>query len=689
MIGFSVRKRMEKPWQRSWRRWLGVVMAAGCFSALQAQTDGAQRWAFTTVATSTEGTIVSSPSAAADGTIYIGLEVGAAASTSPSGKLFAVNPNGAQKWVFTPPTSPDWIDSAPAIAADGTVYVGCWNGMLYAVRPTDGTEHWEFKAGSFIASSPAVGTDGTIYVGAGANLVAVNPDGTLKWSFPAADWIDASPAIGPDGTIYVGSWDNNFYAVNPDGSEKWRFTAYDNISSSAAIAADGTIYFGSRDTAIYALAPDGTLRWSYDTNDTIESSPVLAADGTIYVATTGGQVLALSRDGTLRWQYPAVGQPPLKAIYSTPAVRADGTIVFGSSNDAIYALRADGTLLWRTPLSGTGVEVADSSPLVTHEGTIYLGCSDKKLYSFNSAASAQATDWPQFHRDVRRTGWEPLGSVSGTAGRLINLSVRTFAGADAATLIVGFFVSGSGGRSLLVRGVGPTLANFGVSGTIADPQIAAYSGPTTVIESNNNWDTAPNASAISATAPAVGAFPLPSGSLDAAMLRDFRVGSYTVQVSGASTTGVALMEIYDASGMPGNPAAIPSARLANVSARSAVGTGSGILIAGFAVKENSRAVLIRGVGPALAAFGVSGVLANPQLRIFQGSQPFAENDNWSAASNAAAIASVATSVGAFPLAGGSADAALLLTLPPGSYTAQISGVNNTTGVALVEVYEVP
>jgi hypothetical protein len=238
--------------------------------------------------------------------------------------------------------------------------------------------------------------------------------------------------------------------------------------------------------------------------------------------------------------------------------------------------------------------------------------------------------------------------------------------------------------------VGPTLANFGVSGVIADPQIAAYSGPTTVIESNNNWGSAPNASAISSTAPMVGAFPLPSGSVDAAMLRDFRAGSYTVQVSGAAAgTGVALMEIYDASGTPGNPAAIPSARLGNVSARSAVGTGSGILIAGFAVNENSRAVLIRGVGPALAAFGVSGTLANPQLRIFQGSQPIAENDNWSAVSNAAAITSAAASVGAFPLASGSADAALLLTLPPGSYTAQISGVNNATGVALVEVYEVP
>jgi hypothetical protein len=380
----------------------------------------------------------------------------------------------------------------------------------------------------------------------------------------------------------------------------------------------------------------------------------------------------------------------LKAIYSTPAIRADGSIVFGSSNDAIYAVRADGSLLWRTALSGSGVEVADSSPLVTNDGTIYVGCSDKKLYSFNSTATALATDWPQFHRDVRRTGWEPLGAVAATTGRLINLSVRTFAGADANTLIVGFFVAGAGGRSLLVRGVGPALSNFGVAGALSDPRIAAYSG-SAVIESNNDWGVAANASAISTTAPAVGAFALPTGSRDAAMLRDFRAGfGYTVQVSGgAGETGVGLMEIYDASGAASNPPSIPTARLANVSARSAVGTGSGILIAGFTVNEAARAVLVRGVGPALGAFGVTGTLANPQLKIFQGSQLVAENDNWSVASNSAAIASAATSVGAFALTPASLDSALLLTLPPGSYTAQISGVSDTTGVALVEVYEVP
>ncbi len=646
------------------------------------QTDGTSRWVFSTLSTATAGTIVSSAAAGPDGTIYFGVEVGAATSSAASGRVFALTPSGAQKWVFT---APDWVDSTPAVGADGTVFFGCWNGYLYALR-ADGTKRWEFKAGSFIASSPALASDGTIYVGPGSNLVAVNADGTLKWSFPAADWVDSSPAIAPDGTIYVGSWDNTLYAVRPDGTEKWRFVANDNVSTSPAIAADGTVYFGSRDAKLYALTPAGALKWSFDTADTIEASPVLAADGTVYVGTNGGRMFAINRDGAERWRYPAATQPALAALTSSAAVRADGSIVFGSNNNALYALRADGTLLWRSTL-GDGT---DASPLVTSDGAIYIGAADKRMYSLSSAVAPLVADWAQFRRDSGRTAAQPMGTVADTRGRLINLSVRTFAGADANTLIVGFFVAGSGGRSLLVRGVGPALANFGVTGALSDPRIAAYSG-STVIESNNDWGVAPNATAISATAPAVGAFALPSGSRDAAMLRDFRAGfSYTVQVAGGvGETGVALMEIYDASGTPSNPPGIPSARLGNVSARSTVGTGSGILIAGFTVNENSRAVLVRGIGPALAAFGVTGTLANPRLQIFQGARVVAENDDWGVGSNAAAIASAAAGVGAFALNANSPDAALLLTLPPGSYTAQISGVNNTTGVALVEVYEVP
>jgi hypothetical protein len=149
-----------------------------------------------------------------------------------------------------------------------------------------------------------------------------------------------------------------------------------------------------------------------------------------------------------------------------------------------------------------------------------------------------------------------------------------------------------------------------------------------------------------------------------------------------STTGVALTEIYDIDTVPG-------ARLTAVAARMNVTLGEGTLIAGFTIAGNApKTMLIRGVGPTLATFGVTGVLADPQIAVFSGSTQVASNDNWeTGASTAAQISAASAQVGEFPLPAGSKDAALLVTLPPGSYTVVVTGVGNTTGVALVEVYD--
>ena len=147
-------------------------------------------------------------------------------------------------------------------------------------------------------------------------------------------------------------------------------------------------------------------------------------------------------------------------------------------------------------------------------------------------------------------------------------------------------------------------------------------------------------------------------------------------------TGVALAEIYDASTGAFSRTA---PRLVNVSARTQVGTGDSILIAGFAIGGSTPVrLLIRAVGPTLGAFGVGGVLADPKLEVLSGSTKIAENDNW-LAEDAATFGAV----GAFNLTSRSLDAALVTTLAPGTYTAQISGVRSTTGVALVEIYELP
>lgn len=254
---------------------------------------------------------------------------------------------------------------------------------------------------------------------------------------------------------------------------------------------------------------------------------------------------------------------------------------------------------------------------------------------------------------------------------------------------MGFAVGGEAGSlPLLMRAVGPTLGVFGVTGVLADPKLQVFSGSSLLLE-NDDWAGDAQVTAVS---PQIGAFGLAAAdSKDAALYGPRPSGAYTAQVSStAPGSGIVLAEIYDAT--PPGTARPNSARLVNVSARTLVGTGGDILIAGFVIGGTSgKTVLIRAVGPTLGGFGVDGVLADPKLELFQGGSATAisTNDNWGAASNAAQVAAAATSVGAFPLALESKDAVLLVTLPPGSYTAQISGVNNTSGAALVEVYEVP
>ena len=285
-----------------------------------------------------------------------------------------------------------------------------------------------------------------------------------------------------------------------------------------------------------------------------------------------------------------------------------------------------------------------------------------------------------------------LNVVAGASpGRLINLSCRVNVGTGASQLIAGFVVGGqgtSGSEPLLMRASGPALAPFGVSGVLADPQLQLNSSAG-VVASNSAWGGAP---AIAAAAASVGAFPwVAATSHDSALLETLAGGSYTVQVTGSGgDTGVALAELYDAT--PESSLTPASPRLVNLSARARVGTGDNVLIAGFVIGgTTAKTVLIRGAGPSLGALGVSEPLPDPLLQLFQGdgsgsSTLVASNAGWG---GDAQIASTAASVGAFAWSVlGTPDSALLVTLPPGAYTAELSGASGDTGIGLIEVYEV-
>ncbi len=263
--------------------------------------------------------------------------------------------------------------------------------------------------------------------------------------------------------------------------------------------------------------------------------------------------------------------------------------------------------------------------------------------------------------------------------RLVNLSARGPVGGGN-ILSVGFVTSGAASKQLLVRGIGPTLATFSVGNALGAPQLTLFDGKPSVLATNTSWG---GAVTLSDAFGQVGAFPLPANSADAAMLRDLPAGLYSAQLSGVgSATGVGLAEIYDAD------RADPAARLVNLSASGFVGTGSNVLIAGFAITGNRPAkILVRAIGPTLASFGVNGALATPQLALYDfAGKAISTNTNWGGDS---ALSAAFTQVGAFVLSPSSNDCALLATLPPGSYTALVNGSGGATGIALVEVYEVP
>lgn len=262
------------------------------------------------------------------------------------------------------------------------------------------------------------------------------------------------------------------------------------------------------------------------------------------------------------------------------------------------------------------------------------------------------------------------------AARLVNIATRAAIGGPAGTPIAGFVLSGGDTKRMLVRASGPALNGFGVSSALSDPRLSLVSATKATVATNDNW-LAEDAAVMTG----VGAFALAPGSLDAAIVAAVPAGAYTAPLTATDGgSGVALLEVYDAS-------PTTASLLVNASTRAFVGTGDSVLIPGFVISgTGTLRVLLRAVGPTLAGFGVGGALADPTITLYRGGTVVATNDNWSAGPEAAELAFAASAVGAFPLPSGSRDAALLATLPAGSYTAVVSGVGNTTGTALVEIY---
>ena len=309
-----------------------------------------------------------------------------------------------------------------------------------------------------------------------------------------------------------------------------------------------------------------------------------------------------------------------------------------------------------------------------------------RLYGYGGAGNAgtSTANWRIDDLAVTLTTGVGLTVPNSADSRLASLASRTRTANGDQIAIAGFSIAGTAAKPVLIRAAGPTLGALGVNGALAAPRLELYSG-STEIGTNAGWSTAINAAAISSAAARAGAFAFPAGSADSAILTTLAPGGYTVLMSaGTGAAGVGLLEVYDLA------APAPGANLPSLATRAIAGPGADALILGLTIAGPApKRVLIRGAGPALAQFPLSGLLARPQLTLFSGLTPVLQNTGWSTSPDAAALAAAAAQAGAFAFAPGSADTAMIVTLAPGAYTAQVSGIGDTTGLALVEVYELP
>ncbi len=291
---------------------------------------------------------------------------------------------------------------------------------------------------------------------------------------------------------------------------------------------------------------------------------------------------------------------------------------------------------------------------------------------------------------------QPIATSADTI--LTNLSTRAVVGAGSDVMIAGFVVGGTTSKNIFVRAAGPALAGFGVAGALANPALRIVNNSGATVAENDDWDTGGAGTPLIAAANRLGGFAFARGSRDAALLTTLVPGAYTAIVSGAANTGgIALVEAYDADV---DLATSRTRRLVNIATRGRVTGGDNLLIAGLVVTGPApRTFLIRAIGPTLgrAPFNLAGAMLDPFLRIYRGSTLLRENDDWDTPASAqTALRAAATQVGAFalmetrdPVLRSGLDSAMLMTLPPGSYTAQVSGFEGSTGIALVEIYEVP
>ena len=307
------------------------------------------------------------------------------------------------------------------------------------------------------------------------------------------------------------------------------------------------------------------------------------------------------------------------------------------------------------------------------------------VVSNNASANVAYAATFNGEQDVYYIRLSPSAAVAQT--NIGNISTRSFVQTDEHVMIGGFIVQGSGPKRVIIRAIGPELTQFGIPDALANPRLELHNRAGALIASNDDWQTTVLGGII--TSSQVTAIQnsgyAPTAASESAIIATLQPGNYTAIVRGVNNSiGVGLVEVYDL-----NPGA--SASLGNISTRSFVQTGQHVMIGGFIVQGSGpKRVIIRAIGPELTQFGIPDALANPRLELHNRTGALiASNDNWETTVLGGIITSnqVVDIQDSGHAPAEASESAIIANLQPGNYTAIVRGVNNTVGVALVEVYD--
>ena len=351
-----------------------------------------------------------------------------------------------------------------------------------------------------------------------------------------------------------------------------------------------------------------------------------------------------------------------------------GPRIFGSSANFTLASSGSGDMVGIT--AGLAFQTFLSVPTGYHSGSFL---SDSATYSGQSFATLGVTPgtyvW-KWGSGANQNFTLQIGPATNST-KITNISTRASVQTGQGVAIAGFIVTGTDSKTVVIRGLGPTLTNYNVTGVLADPTLGLYDGSGTLISSNNDWkNTSDDNGQFGGGVPnflqSIGL--APSFDVESAIAINLQPGNYTAILSGNSgTTGVGLVEVYDIDSGT-------SAELTNVSTRGFVGTNQNVLVAGF-ITNGSTQVVVRGLGPTLTQYGVSGALVDPMMTLVDSDGNVLQtNNNWKDSQQ-----TEIQNTGLQPP--NDLEAAILATVPVGNYTVILSGNGAGTGIGLVEVYK--